>query len=142
MTTKILNLTQHKCTEDQKIAGVVDLDEEYYNKLCELLTFETIPTQDEMRNIAQTICYMVGINEWGFGKDRPQAMIGGAPFFMSTLEATLISWSVVPVYAFSKRQSIETYMADGTVKKTSVFLHGGFVTPNLKQLVNDYQLVV
>ena len=46
---------------------------------------------------------------------------------MSTLERALAEVKVTPVYAFSVRESLETVSDDGTVTKTNVFKHVGFV---------------
>lgn len=54
-------------------------------------------------------------------------MVGGAPFFMAPLEAALRAVNIIPVYAFSKRESVEEKQPDGSVKKTQVFKHAGFV---------------
>ena len=56
-----------------------------------------------------------------------KVMIGGAPYFMSTLEKVLKEHGFTPLYAFSKRESIEEKMPDGSVKKVQVFRHIGFV---------------
>ncbi|MHB0929605.1 MAG: hypothetical protein ACYC3W_12015, partial [Candidatus Nanopelagicales bacterium] len=55
------------------------------------------------------------------------AMIGGAPFLMAPLEKALLSIGINPVFAFSERKSVEAHGADGTVTKTQVFKHVGFV---------------
>jgi hypothetical protein len=54
-------------------------------------------------------------------------MIGGAPYLMAPLERSLRSVGVYPVYAFSVRESVEQTAPDGTVRKTNVFRHAGFV---------------
>ena len=54
-------------------------------------------------------------------------MIGGAPFFMAALESALRDVGVTPIYAFSKREVVEEPQSDGSVKKTAVFRHAGFV---------------
>ena len=54
-------------------------------------------------------------------------MIGGAPWLSEPLERALKREGFRPVYAFSKRISVEETLPDGTVKKTQVFRHEGFV---------------
>lgn len=54
-------------------------------------------------------------------------MIGGAPFLMPVLDKALRNYGHRPIYAFSKRESVEKTNPDGTVVKTSVFKHAGFV---------------
>ena len=45
------------------------------------------------------------------------------------LEEALMKRGIVPLYAFSRREVVETPLPDGSVKKTQVFRHLGFVTP-------------
>ncbi|MCX2802268.1 hypothetical protein OQJ68_10770 [Microbulbifer thermotolerans] len=118
---RILNLTQHCATPDQLAAGVIDLPEEFRQELLELLTFEQLPDADELKRRAwRVVCladHYVGA----------AAMIGGAPFFMAPLESALrrAGWRVL--YAFSRRESVEETQPDGSVRKTNVFRHVGFV---------------
>ena len=56
-------------------------------------------------------------------------MIGGAPFLMSPLESALLNNGIEPVYAFSTRESVEKKLPDGSVQKTNIFKHKGFVPP-------------
>ncbi len=115
--SKIINLTQHTATEDQNCFEPIDK-----TTVQHLLTFATIPSQDEMTIRAIKLATMSVMS------GATQAMIGGAPFFMSTLERVLKHAGIQPLYAFSERVSIETVNDDGTVTKTNVFKHMGFVT--------------
>jgi hypothetical protein len=54
-------------------------------------------------------------------------MIGGAPYLMGALEKALRECGFTPVYAFSKRESIDQPQPDGSVRKVAVFRHLGFV---------------
>jgi hypothetical protein len=142
----ILNLTQHISTPEQLEAGVVepiakDVIQHY-------LTFEELPTQ-EVINLH--VSRLVSICErWKSRKIellqhatqqsdaipytlmevheimRPDVMIGGAPFLMEPLATALKQSGFNPVYAFSRRESIETVI-NGEVIKTSKFIHQGFV---------------
>lgn len=58
------------------------------------------------------------------------AMISGAPRLMAPLEAALRDHGLIPVYAFSARESIEEVLPEGTVRKSAVFRHQGFVAPD------------
>jgi len=116
---EILNLTQHKPTEEQIKAGVVD-PVERKNEIQILLTFDKIPTKNEMEDRAIRLA-KICIEE-GFDK----AMIGGAPYFMSTLERILKENGVQPLYAFSKRVVEEVETENGVEKKV-IFKHLGFV---------------
>lgn len=132
---KILNLTQHNATPDQVKAGVVNVREEDKALLQELLTFDNIPTADEMEARAQDLAVfaltydITGSEEMDNSEvNCLHVMIGGAPFFMSFLEKALKANYLIPMYAFSKREVIEEPHLDGTVLKKQVFKHLGFVT--------------
>lgn len=117
----IVNFTQHDATPEQIKAGVVDIIPA--SKRSEVLTFKSLPTAEDIRNRADTIAKMVSeVAESGAA-----VMIGGAPFFMSSLEAALKSAGFTPIYAFSERISVDVVQQDGTVVKTSKFVHKGFV---------------
>lgn len=120
---KIINLTQHKAAPDQSAAGVVDLEEPYRTKLKELLTFDVLPTASEIYTIASMIALMANKRM----PDVKNAMIGGAPFLMSSLEFALNTYGIDPLYAFSVRESVQETMPDGSIEKTTVFRHIGFV---------------
>ena len=119
---KIINLTQHQATEEQKTQGVFDLEDT--RELKALLTFNDIPDDTEMRERASRIAEIAKSH---FDENGGRAMIGGAPFFMSVLENALLDADIYPLYAFSKREVVETTKEDGTVVKTAVFKHVGFV---------------
>jgi len=126
----ILNLTQHPATPDQLAAGVVDLAEgQQLHYLKKLLTFEDLPSRQDVRQIASAIGWLVDEVLSGV-KPRPQnpvAMIGGAPYLMGALEEALLGRGVRAVYAFSRRESVEEAQADGSVLKKNIFRHAGFV---------------
>lgn len=115
----IINLTQHQATPEQ---GCIEVGRKDHLK--ELLTFVEIPSKQEMEDRAEMILFMI---EETLGEMPEKAMIGGAPFFMSTLEKALKERGVTPVYAFSQRESVEEVQEDGTVVKRNVFKHIGFV---------------
>ena len=114
---KIANLTQHPATPEQQAAGVVPIA----RPVSELLTFDTLPTREEMQERAEQLAEIVQQHGLRHG------MIGGAPFFMAPLERALRSKGITPLYAFSRRESVETTEPDGSVRKTQVFRHLGFV---------------
>lgn len=128
---KILNLTQHAATAEQKAAGVVDLQGVQLEELKALLTFNEIPSPEELDERSDMIAHLACAN--GLGNDEGEdpifhtAMIGGAPFFMRHLELALEAHRIKPVYAFSRRESVERAGPDGEVVKTNVFRHVGFV---------------
>lgn len=116
---RIVNLTQHTATEEQLKAGVVEPSEK--KAVQSALTFDTIPSPGEMNERAE---FLARIASASICK---KAMIGGAPFFMSTLEKALISAGITPVYAFSVRESKEEPDGNGGIKKVNIFRHAGFV---------------
>lgn len=123
MTVKIINMTQHDPTPEQIEAGVVDLPKEIREKVKELLSFDEIPTPVEMMRNANSLAKIAAT----YTEDGQRyVMIGGAPWFMSTLEDALRRWGVQPIYAFSRRESVEKHV-DGEVIKTSIFKHLGFI---------------
>lgn len=124
----ILNLTQHPATPEQLEAGVVDLVGEEHEELRTLLTFESLPTSQEVYSRASAIVEIAlrCFKRSDTPKDHRSAMIGGAPFLMTPLEGYLSDYRVTPVYAFSTRVSVEA-VQDGVVVKQSQFKHMGFV---------------
>lgn len=121
MPKQIYNLTQHPPTPEQLAAGVSEPEKEEKELIKLLLTFEDIPTKADLYQRASALAGSV-LNH-GF----KNAMIGGAPFFMSTLERVFKENGITPLYAFSKRESVEEMQADGTIKKTQIFKHLGWV---------------
>ena len=55
-------------------------------------------------------------------------MVGGAPWLMAPLVAGLKAAKLTPVFAYSQRESVDTVNEDGTVSKTSIFVHRGWIT--------------
>ena len=86
-----------------------------------LLTFDRLPSRADVEDAAQQIALLAE------STGAKSAMIGGAPFLMSQLELALELSGIAPVYAFSRRESIETSNPDGSVVKTNIFKHAGFV---------------
>lgn len=117
----IVNFTQHNATQEQIASGVVDVIP--VAKRSEALTFKSLPTTEDILNRADTVVKMVS----EVAEDGSLVMIGGAPFFMGSLEAALKNAGFRPVYAFSERKSIGVVKDDGSVVKTAVFVHKGFV---------------
>ena len=128
---KILNLTQHLATPDQKDAGVVDLPELGRQQLQKLITFETLPDDTELSDRAYAVASLaaqyIELMTLTDGEPVNTVLIGGAPYFMVPLEIALAHAGLFAVYAFSVRESVETHNPDGTVTKRNVFKHAGFV---------------
>lgn len=129
----ILNLTQHVATHEQVAQGVVDLNKEDKALLVNLLTVEEAPSQAEIEERCNGIALLAdAIMATISPPDQAtptQCMIGGAPWMMSELERALRGQSINPVYSFSRRESVEMTLPDGTVEKTMVFRHAGWVYP-------------
>ncbi len=129
----ILNLTQHPASPEQVKAGVFDLPEGHREQLQRLLTFDELPTQGELVERAMSIVDLIDYADWhpvdpdGESPHFTSAMIGGAPFFMPVLANELAGADIQALYAFSRRESVEEPLPDGTVRKTAVFRHLGFV---------------
>lgn len=115
----MINLTQHTATPEQAADGVIEPADKATVQAA--LTFDAIPSVEEMAARAALLA--------AIAKDSgaASAMIGGAPFFMSALERALTAAGIKPAYAFSQRDSAETIREDGSVVKTNVFKHVGFV---------------
>lgn len=136
-----LNLTQHAATPDQHAAGVFDLPADVRSALQDLLTFVTLPSEQEILEKAAMIAALAALH--ASAEDRADeggtlpaddaggfalyAMIGGAPWLMAQLSAALREQGIEPVFAFSVRKTEDQVQADGSIRKTSVFRHGGFV---------------
>lgn len=110
---KRINLTQHLATAEQEC-----LEPENKSLVQSLLTFETLPSMDEINDRATALAIIAK------QAHADQAMIGGAPFLMSSLETALHRFGITPVYAFSQRVCVEDSV---TGTKTSIFKHLGFV---------------
>lgn len=55
------------------------------------------------------------------------AMIGGAMWLMAPLAAAVEARGIEALFAFSRRESVEEPHADGSIRKTAIFRHVGFV---------------
>lgn len=122
---RVLNLTQHRATDEQIEDGVFDLHPEHQEKLKRLLTFNDLPPAIEVAVNAELAADLAA--DVAAAAGCRHVMIGGAPFLMSTLERALKNRGLTPVYAFSRRESVEEQLPDGSVRKTAVFRHQGFV---------------
>ena len=122
-TMKILNLTQHLATPDQILSGVFDLPEKARKEVCELLTFEKIPSAEGISIRAHALAgYAVT-----YTANCGACMIGGAPYLMGELTGMLRRSSIKALYSFSVRDAVDAPQADGSVRKVIVFRHTGFV---------------
>ncbi len=118
---RVFNLTQHDATPDQLSRGVVDLDPNLAADVRGMLTFNELPSTEELFRRADSIAQIA--EEEG----AKYAMIGGAPYLMAPLEDALLSHGIIPLYAFSLRESRDIPQLDGSTKKVMRFKHLGFV---------------
>lgn len=126
---KIINLTQHKATQDQVDAGVIDLTGATLDHLKNLITFHQIPETGEMRTRAKAIVAMTKAvaKDLHIDPDGIMVMVGGAPYFMPTLQQELDCSGIEALYSFTERVVVEKPGVDGKVEKTSEFKHVGWV---------------
>lgn len=117
----MLNLTQHIATEDQLAAGVVEPTPGAKAAIKAALTFPDCPSKEQVLAAAKRLA------EIAKAQKAKTVMIGGAPWFMAPLERALRAAGVEPVYAFSARESVDVKQPDGSVRKTAVFRHAGFL---------------
>lgn len=117
---KILNLTQHAGTEEQIEDGLCEPEPKIKERISELLTFKHIPYSYEMRERAGALADIAKESGYRY------VSIGGAPYFMSTLEHVLIIEGLCPMYSFSIRQS-KDIVEDGETRKLTVFRHIGWI---------------
>ena len=120
----ILNLTQHAASAEQIEAGVIDIVGKDLESLKALLTFKDIPSAAEIDRRAREITRLA--KDALFGQPERKAMIGGALWLMAPLSFYRKAAGISPVFAFSKRESVEEVI-DGKTVKTNVFKHVGFV---------------
>lgn len=128
--TVVWNATQHAATADQVAQGVRDLPEELRKELTQALTFEELPNYDEL--YFRSLGILIILQDAGL-QQGDWVMVGGAPFLMEELCRLLRINGYKPVFAFSKRESVEKQMPDGTVQKIAIFKHLGFVDPAVPQ---------
>ena len=110
----IINLTQHVTTKEQRDEGVFEPEDKA--KVKELLTFDEPPKYREICLRANALAVIAKDSNAEF------AIIGGAPYLMTSLAKALKDHGVTPLYSFSKRVSEEK---DGV--KTSTFKHICFI---------------
>jgi len=125
---KIINLTQHSATAEQKADGIFDIEPSVFEEVFRpLLNFSERPSAQEVRIRARQI--VQALNDYLTRNTNcytTHVMIGGAPFLMADLEEELRRSQFVPCYAFSKRQSVEVVFEDKVIKK-SVFKYEGLI---------------
>lgn len=116
---RIVNLTQHQATPEQRDAGVF---EPVGKKAVQsLLTFDRMLTPDKIKTRANALTCLAQFEM------AEAAMIGGAPYLMGPLEQSLRRYGITPLYSFSRRESEEQVLPDGSTKKVAIFRHVAFI---------------
>lgn len=131
MKTLFINLTQHTFTNEQRVeiadCEVVDTCDEVKRTI----TFDEVPTRHIIaERMAQLRVYIANIK--GDHTGTAFALVGGAPFFQQAVNTVCREMGVVPVCAFSKRESVEsTDPETGAVIKRNVFKHVAFIEADI-----------
>lgn len=115
---KIVNLTQHDPTAEQAAEGVFQFSA---GEIRPLLNFNDLPSRGEIEARAQALASLARAS------GAEAALVGGAPFLMEPLCAALREAGVRPLFAFSRRESVEEALPDGSVRKVAVFRHAGWI---------------
>ncbi len=116
---RIINLTQHVATPEQVAAGVVEPADK--KAVQALLTFDEPPTKAEIMRRARILANMAA--EYG---QYDAAMIGGAGYLVTRLENALDVLGIHVKHSFTRRETVEETLPDGSVKKVAVFRHVGW----------------
>jgi len=129
---KILNMTQHAPTKEQKEAGVIEPTGEDKEVIKSYLTFNSLPNKRNIKIRAKALSDIAF--KYHLENGIRKVLIGGAPYLMSSLERSLIAKGLTPVYAFSKRVSKEITLPDGSVEKKMLFKHEGFISISIRDI--------
>lgn len=121
----MLNITQHTATKEQAEDGVVEPSQEIKAQIQKLITFDkTVMSEPEqIWNRAKALVALIK-------REYPEihkVMIGGALYFMPALTRELKEHGYEVFFSYTDRVSVETHNADGSVTKTLIFKHLGFV---------------
>ena len=107
--------TQEQLNELGEVVFLKELNPELFN------TISNIHKDSDLDAIAEMLLIFSYTN--GYTLVQP----GGSPAFMFALGAANTRLSVQTKFAFSKRVSKDAVQADGSIVKTSVFVHEGFI---------------
>lgn len=115
-----INLTQHKATQDQIGRCVVEPKETSKSEIQKVLTFDSIPSAEEMTKRAQMLA------DYAFDCGYKKALVGGAAYFMPYLEQALVERDIQPEYSFTKQviqpDGTRVFKEEGVVAVTSDLL--------------------
>ena len=117
----LINLTQHNLTQEQ-LKDAVEVGNDVRDEVVKLITFSGLPTAGEIKGNASRLAEICR------DMHASHAVIGGAPYFMGSLEQALRRVGVTPLYAFTERVAVEiTNPETGEVTKTSKFNFAGWI---------------
>lgn len=121
----MLNLTQHALTEEQIKDGAIEPVPEVKAEIQKLITFDrsVMDHPEQIWNRAKALVALVK-------REYPttsKAMVGGALYFMPALVRELKEAGIRPYFSYTDRVSTEIHNPDGSVTKTLVFKHLGWV---------------
>lgn len=121
----MLNLTQHVVTAEQLRDGAVEPEPDVKAEIQKLITFDrsVMDHPEQIWNRAKALTALIK-------REYPlvnQAMVGGALYFMPALVRELKEAGIQPFFSYTDRVSTETQNPDGSVTKTLVFKHLGWV---------------
>lgn len=121
----MLNLTQHALTVEQWRDGAVEPEADVKAQIQELITFDrsVMEHPEQILNRAKELVSLIK-------REYPlvnQAMVGGALYFMPALVREMKEAGIQPYFSYTDRVSQETHNPDGSVTKTLVFKHLGWV---------------
>ena len=119
----ILNLTQHAATPDQIDAGVMEPVPKDKKRIISLLTFESLPSREEVIKVAKALCQI--IQKYS---DVTAVMIDGPGYLLTCLDPMIQLSGIPALYAFSIREyRWNLNPKNGVVKEVVYFRHAGFV---------------
>ena len=121
----MLNLTQHALTAEQWRDGAVEPEADVKEEIQKLITFDrsVIEHPEQIWNRAKALVSLIK-------REYPlvnQAVVGRALYFMPALVRELKEAGIQPFFSYTDRVSQETHNPDGSVTKTLVFKHLGWV---------------
>lgn len=123
----IINLTHHQPSVEQIAAGVFTSVNN--DRVQRLLDFHEMPNAALLKERARSLAELASreFDELGVPTADRKAMVGSAPYFAAPLEAALLDAGIMPLYAYSVRDSVEEVQPDGTTIKINRFKHLGFI---------------
>ena len=121
----MLNLTQHALTAEQWRDGAVEPDQEIKAEIQKLITFDSsvIAHPEQIQDRAKALATLIR-REYSL---LDKALVGGALYFMPALVKEVNEVGIQPYFSYTDRVSQETHNPDGSVTKTLVFKHLGWV---------------